>query len=117
MSETETWAGRLVPVELGDQGLDDWIQSELGTTELGSDCDSWREALLDGRGDEFLIDQHDNLYRIEAEQLDPHDLADGTLHSDGSLEFIASFYNGGTWLSEVLEELLDEKRGGDGDDT
>lgn len=110
MSQQESWHGKLIPVKFEEgQSMDEWIQTRLGTTELKSYNENWISQLLDDCYKEYAYDSTTNiLYKIEKEEFDYDNFVHMTGNPDGSYDFITSFYNGGTFLEEMLLEGIEE---------
>lgn len=110
MSDVYSYVGRMTPVQLAEnQTLDEWIQKELGTTELETWVDSWIQKLEEDRYQEFHYDATSKiLYKIEKQEIDNEGFVYAQKKDDGSYEFITSFYNGGTNLSEMLQDGIDD---------
>jgi len=117
MSQKEFHTGKLYPVKI-ESSLEETCRSiaKRFDVELGED---WQEDFMN-RFDEYSNKRNsqkeeyfihgENLYRV----ID-HVESDGddyfmklSRNSDGSVQFIGQFYNGGTCFSEMLEEALDD---------
>lgn len=110
MSETEAHVGRIIPVDLAGKTVDEWIMDKLGKTELSEYSENWVDEFFDtdDNYDKFYFNENsETLYEIDAKKFNPDDYAKLTKNSDGSYNFIASFYNGGTCLREVLDDEID----------
>jgi len=112
MSYTEFHIGKLKPVDLEQKCLEDWCKKTLvlsGRTGISSYNHSWLEELQDVHYDKYYT-YKDKLYEF----IDHTETEDETcfckliLKEDGIVEFIASFYNGGTCLSEMLNDEFDK---------
>lgn len=106
MSTQETYKGTLTPVDLDGLTVAQKIQEILGTTELPFLTETWVEALEEGRNDYFYDANAEVLYHLHKVELDEEDFISMESHDDGSYSFVTSFYNGGTQLSEMLQEGL-----------
>ena len=74
--------------------------------EIAYEEDTYAETLMDV--DDTYKVLNGELYKCDDTQY-PEDtsyLVDVRSNGDGTYEYIAQFYNGGTWLNEVLEEGL-----------
>ena len=117
MSRTEFHTGKLYPVKI-DKSLEETcrIIAKRFDVELGED---WQEDFMDSfdeysnkrnsQKEEYFI-HGEKLYRVidHAESEDSEYFMNVTRNSDGSLQFMGQFYNGGTCFSEMLEEALDK---------
>lgn len=117
MSRTEFHTGKLYPVKI-EKSLEETCRSiaKRFDVELGED---WQEDFMDAfdeysnkrnsQKEEYFI-YREKLYRVidhtESERAEY--FMNVTRNSDGSLQFMGQFYNGGTCFSEMLEEALDE---------
>ena len=73
--------------------------------EIAYEGDTYAETLMDV--DDTYKVLNGELYRCnDNEYEDSSDLVDIRKNEDGTYDYIAQFYNGGTWLDEVLEEGL-----------
>ena len=117
MSRTEFHTGKLYPVKI-EKSLEETCRSiaKRFDVDLGED---WQEDFMDAfdeysnkrnsQKEEYFI-YREKLYRVidhtESERAEY--FMNVTRNSDGSLQFMGQFYNGGTCFSEMLEEALDE---------
>lgn len=109
MSDVEAWKGKIVPLHFdNDTDRDQWIMDKIGRTELPSYADNWIEQLMDDCYDNYHYDDKTNiLYEIEKEELDTQFFMNIEKNDDGSYNFSTSFYNGGTFLNEMLQNGID----------
>ncbi len=111
MSQTETHFGKLRKVEFKPyQTLEQWCEAkcrELGKTELSSYTDTWYEQLKDDYSETFFFTNNDIWEAFEHHEVDDDDyIYHLQPNEDGTLTFIMQFYNGGTCLTECIEESL-----------
>jgi hypothetical protein len=112
MSYTETHFGKLRKVVLEEgQTLEQWCEAkcnELGQTEISSYNKTWYEQLRDDSSETYFF-LKDEIW----EAFDHHETEEGDdiyhlqPNEDGTLTFVMQFYNGGTCLSECIEESLE----------
>ncbi len=110
MSQTETHFGKLHKVEIENQTLEQWCESkckEIGEEELASYFDSWQEQMSNCREyyeKYFFVDGEvwEAVEHIESE--DGVDIDVMIPNKDGTITFVQQFYNGGTCLSECIED-------------
>lgn len=110
MSQTETHFGKLKKVEL-TQPVEDWCKDEC--TKLGKDSlprcfSSWKELLMDlTRYDKYFFLKDEVWEAIEHVKSDGDSDIDIMIpNEDGTISFVQQFYNGGTCLSECIENSL-----------
>lgn len=66
------------------------------------------EQLKGELSDEFYV-YNDNLYSLYYKSIDTsYEIAEGDIREDGSIEFLTMYYNGGTCLHEMLDEVMDK---------
>ena len=116
MSETKHQKGKLVPiVRKTEETVKSQIKSILGDgfiEELWDESDAASENVNDQIYSNNLEDKyqfiHSTLYKlIDFENLDPDDsITKVCKNEDGSINFEFKYYNGGTCLSELLEENI-----------
>jgi hypothetical protein len=111
MSQSELHFGKLKKVEMKEpQTLEDFYQEKLkekGITEFNPAHDDWEEAFLDEYWEKYIV-VNNNVFEIydHEERDDSDDIYDIKPNGDGTYSFIMKFYNGGTYLTECLEEEL-----------
>lgn len=110
MSQTEFHSGKIKKVETDD--VESFCKekcNQVGITELSSYNDSWLAQLRwDNKINDQYIVLHGDLYMIleHYENDDPEYFCNVTNNDDGTINFITSFYNGGTCLEEMLEDEI-----------
>ncbi len=109
MSHTETHFGKLRKVEIpANHSIEDWCRErcqDKGITEISSYNESWLEQLRDHLYEKFFVvgeEVWEIIEHIESEDGDDLDVM--ILNPDGTITFVNQFYNGGTCLSEVIED-------------
>ena len=109
MSQTETHFGKLRKVILEEgQTIEDWCRKKCeaeGIIEISSYHETWAEEFkysLDGKI--FIVDNEiwETFEHIENDGFDDIDVM--IPNEDGTITFVQQFYNGGTCLSEVIED-------------
>ena len=109
MSYTETHFGKLRKVEL-NSSIEEWCKekcNENGIIELSSYYDNWEEEFSESfEGNFFIVD--DEVWEIfdHIKESEGDDINIILPNEDGTLTFVQQFYNGGTCLSEMIEEGL-----------
>jgi hypothetical protein len=109
MSETVGHVGKLIPMYPNlDADLDTkirWAVAELG---IEVDDDDLMEVVYDSNSQLTVI--NNELYRMLDIKFDPGEYVKVTRNRDGSIDYIAIWYNGGASFEEVIEsELGDEE--------
>jgi hypothetical protein len=110
MSQTETHFGKLRKVEIENQTLEQWCEikcKEVGIEKIESYHDSWNEQMRDCReyyNKYFFVDGEvwEAVEHIESEDGENIDVM--IPNTDGTITFVQQFYNGGTCLSECIED-------------
>ena len=112
MSQNEFHTGRLVPVDLEGKTVEEFAEKvcrEAGISEISSYHDSWSEELKYEGGYEKYFIIEDAIYEmVDHSETDDDYFVHMKRNEDGSISFSAQFYNGGTCLSEIIEESISE---------
>lgn len=107
MSEDVTYRGKLIPVDLEGMTVEEKAREILGATELPDYYESYLEQLMDD--DDYLYySPSATLFRVESIQDESDGFMNMTANEDGTFDFHTRFYNGGTYLAEMLEDGLNE---------
>lgn len=108
MGETETHMGKLKRINCDSQNeFAAGVMQNEG--EMPSYYDNPLKWMLSEYGDKYISISNGLWEVIENLELDPDDdINDLRENEDGTINFISRFYNGGTCLSEMLEEGLTE---------
>ena len=108
MSQTEVHIGKLKKLE-GVIATEEWFKSkcvEQGRTELPI-YQSWKGKFLGINQYKYFVVGDEVWEAVEHKKLDPDDDINYFVeNTDGTITFITQFYNGGTYLEEVLEDEL-----------
>jgi hypothetical protein len=86
----------------------------MGTEEISSYNDSWKEQLMYDSGEEyFIVDGIVYVLQDHTEGEQDGHFMNMRRESDGTIHFVTQFYNGGTCLSEMVEDGISDmnKRG------
>lgn len=112
MSEVELHTGKVWKVDISPLTVEEWCEQQCRERgiEKYSFHDSYKEAFLDeGVEDYVIVDdeiyQYDNTCRNDYDGIDYLNR-----NEDGSYFYITEFYNGGTCLSERLEEMIKNEK-------
>lgn len=113
MSDMETHHGKLRKVQFAEgQTLEDWCKAkceELGYTEMATYNSTWEEQLRCEVDNKYFFVKGDVWEAVEHTRIrDDGDIYFLQPNEDGTLTFVYRFYNGGTCLSECIEEDLSE---------
>lgn len=106
MSETEKHRGKLIRVETYDVGqtMMELLQGE-GVDRQPEFFSDIVELFSDTFYEDYLYHKDtDTLWKIEDEELDPYTDLNSFEKSGNEISYLIEFYNGGTYLGEVLEE-------------
>lgn len=107
MSEQRTYIGKFWEIDTCGETPEEyaeWYMRNIGKTELPSYHDTWLEYLLDYNDDKFIM-LKGKLYNLSIEnELDESDFCVIHKENDRSYSFATSFYDGGTYLEEVLTD-------------
>jgi len=112
MSQTEYHVGKLVPVDPQGMSLEEMCQKmcqEEGCTEIDSFNDSWEEQLKSDFYEKYFI-VDGTIYSLQDHtegEPDGH-FMNMRREPDGTINFVTQFYNGGTCLSEMVEDGISE---------
>ena len=110
MSNYELHQGKIKKVET-ELSSEDFAKQEFiiltGKDTLPSYCDNFIEALQDESKEFYFVKS--KIYRIENNELDDDsDIFQYKELEDNSIEYTLRFYNGGTDLSEQIEEIINK---------
>ena len=113
MSQTETHFGKLRKVVINEgYNVEDWCRekcTDAGYTEIASYNENWLEQLRDVFYEKYFVVDGEIWEAFEHIENDGFDDIDIMIpNEDGTITFIQQFYNGGTCLSEVIEEGLEK---------
>jgi hypothetical protein len=115
MSRVETYRGRLIKVQNGSlpnewpvslEELCKKVLEKNGFHGISKCSKSYTESIYDELDDKYVV-LNNTLYEIEKEEIDGDDyFCNLKRNNDGSIDFYTQFYNGGTYLNEMLEDEL-----------
>lgn len=110
MSYTEFHTGKLRKVDTGDLTMEQYCEKRCKdlNKSLSSYNDNYAREFVDS-SDKFIILEEELYEFIEHEELEDENFFMKLMpNSDGTISFIGQFYNGGTCLSEMLEDAFKE---------
>lgn len=110
MSEVVRHIGKVRKADLQGLNTEEWCKKkceELGV-EKGSSYDTYEEAMLDEPYPAKVVKVNGEFWEVleDRQEEDYEDLAIMLPDNDGTFNYILQFYNGGTCLSEMLEEEI-----------
>lgn len=108
MSEIETHAGKLIPMDLEGATLEDRAKEaclKLSLKKEDQYHNSWLDCLKDEGYDKVLV-YGGVIYDIQDVDHTAKDVAEATVNPDGTIDYLVSFYNGGAGFNEVLESAI-----------
>ena len=110
MSDYEQHIGRAIPVQSEvNESLEDMAKRVLvtmGETELPSYHDTYVEYLADHCYKEYAL-VNGVLYKLEEEEIDSYDdIYYAKKNSDGSINYVLRYYNGGCGFDEAFEDAI-----------
>lgn len=109
MSEQEYHVGKLYKVEI-DTTVEEKCKElcklhNINDSRIDVYNNSYLELLCDMCHDKYIVLKN-TLYRIEDEEFDVGYYCKMEKNMDNSISYIATFYNGGTYLKECLEDEI-----------
>jgi hypothetical protein len=113
MSQTETHFGKLRKVVINEgYTVEDWCREKCqdkGASEISSYNNTWLEEFREHFYEKYFVAGDEIWEAFEHIENDGFDDIDIMIpNEDGTITFIQQFYNGGTCLSEVIEEGLEK---------
>lgn len=112
MSQNEFHTGKLALVDLKGKTAEQFAEETCkasGISEISSYHDTWLEEFKYELGYEryFIVDGE--IYEmIDHSESDDEYFVHMNRNEDGTISFSSQFYNGGTCLSEIIEESISE---------
>ena len=104
MSDYEKHIGTIEKVNF-DGSIEKFAES-LNLGELPDYYDNWEEYFRDESDDYHIYNA--NIYRIRDEEIDNSDDIFEYKINNGKIDYVLSFYNGGTCLYEQIRDILGE---------
>ena len=106
MSEQQTQTGKFKKIDLQGKTIEKWCEEQcikLGKTEKWED-ETWKEFFFDTFWDDYFVVK-DEIYQIlEVKDIDNCYYVQVDKQDDDTYSFYATYYDGGTCLTECLEE-------------
>ena len=113
MSDVEIHIGKLRKVDLNNKSLEDWCKEQCslkGITEKDSYNEDWVEQFKSElfSNEKYFIVSNQVFEAFEHKEFEYDDIYYLKDNKDGTFDFVMKFYNGGTCLSECIEEELEK---------
>jgi hypothetical protein len=116
MSETQIHVGKLIPTNLTDDyfknpelyGFDSFeeLEEDFNAEKRWNPNYTWLDFYTERLGSDYVF-YNGIIYKIEDALIDDDTYCNIMPFNDGSFEYYARYYNGGTYLSEVLMDSLE----------
>ncbi len=111
MSYTELHIGKIKKVDLNGLTVEEWCKRECEKQDIPLNPewhDTYKESLLENQYPMKVVDVNGSLWEIieDNKQEGGEDISVLTPNSDDTYSYVMQFYNGGTCLSEMLEEEI-----------
>lgn len=109
MSEQQTKRGKFKEIDLQGKTIEEYCKEYcISRGEEKDDDETWREFFFDMYWEDFFV-VNDRLFQLIAvEKLDGVNYTKIDKEDNGVYSFYSTFYNGGTCLTECLENKLEE---------
>lgn len=114
MSCTESHVGKIKKVDLEGLTIEEWAK-EVATAygmEFKEYYDSYKELVLDELYFRYIVVEEEIYEIIEDHEFTEEDISELTPEGDGVFSFVMQFYNGGTCLTEMLEDAIKQHNRG-----
>ena len=111
MRQEEIHIGKLKKVDLGNKSVEEWCKNRCnleGITELRSYNNNWTEEFRDTFYEKYFFAKGQIFEAFDHKEFDYKDIYYLKDNGDGTFDFVMKFYNGGTCLSECIEEELEK---------
>lgn len=109
MSEQQTKRGKFKKVDLQGKTIEEWCEEQCkkeGKIKTFND-ETWKEFYFDIYWDKFFIVKGELYEIIEVEDLDNCYYIQVDKQDNDTYSFYATYYDGGTYLQECLEDSLE----------
>lgn len=112
MSRTELHIGVMRKVDTQDKTDIEFAVDTLKEKgkELNDFYEDALEQLVDEYYEQYFLANGELWEILEDEEHEDMYVAQGTVNTDGSISYVAMYYNGGASLSEVLEEIIEKNK-------
>jgi hypothetical protein len=112
MSRTELHLGKMRKVDTQDKTNHEFsldILKERGD-KLEDFYEDATQQLVDNYFKEYFLADGELYEILEDQEFEDTDIAEGYVNPDGSISYVAMYYNGAVGLSEVLEEIVQKSK-------
>ena len=111
MSRVETHKGKLTPLDLAGDTLEDRARELClqECIEMDKYENTWLETVMYGdacRNRFFVHEKREVIFRKDDTEVDPDGFIECTVNDDGTYDYFISWYNGGAGMDEVLESAM-----------
>ncbi len=109
MSREEIHIGKLKKIEI-KTSIEEWAETKckLDNIEKESYNDTWLEQLQESYYERYFIVNETIYESFEHKEFEYKDIYYLKDNKDGTFDFVMKFHNGGTCLSECIEEELEK---------
>lgn len=109
MSERETIRGKIIEIDLQGKTVEEYAKQQLDCA-LPDWCDSYTDLLKDKEysNNTPLIEYYDRLFKVVYQEDITYNSFCNIEKLEDGFSFTTSFYNGGTYLEEMIIEGLDD---------
>ena len=112
MSQDELHRGKLRKIDLKDKSIEDFFKEkciENNILELDKWTKDWYSMYINNVNNSEYYSNKKSVYQLyDHKQFDDFDIQEFLKLKNGDYEFITCFYNGGTYLGEVIGDLIDK---------
>lgn len=115
MSCTELHIGKIKKLDLQNRSIEEWAEEISKVVGIGleeSYCDSYEELIKNELYDKYIIVKDEVYEVIEDEELEDGEISTLTPEENDIFSFTMRFYNGGTYLTEMLEDAIKQYNNG-----
>lgn len=112
MSQDELHRGKLRKIDLKNKSIEDFFKEkciENGIVELDKWAKDWYSMYRGNVDNLEYFSNRKSVYQLyNHKQFEDFDIQEFLKLENGDYEFITCFYNGGTYLGEVIEEFVNK---------
>lgn len=113
MSEYETRKGRLKKLaSTANEFIEGWCSGRDDIPDYydKDSTDELKEYFMDETDEQYVIIGNDIYFVLEDVSLDDVDLFEANENSDGEIEYLLRYYNGGCGFSEAMEVAINKMK-------
>lgn len=112
MSQDELHRGKLRKIDLKNKSIEDFFKEkciENNILELDKWTKDWYSMYINNVNNSEYYSNKKSVYQLyNHKQFEDFDIQEFLKLENGDYEFITSFYNGGTYLGEVIGDFIDK---------